>query len=490
VRSTKYQTWKHKLAALALGMLIVAAAEGVCRLAGWGQVDPMIDPYVSFSEIEPLFELNTDASQYQIRRERQPFFAPDHFAAQKGGNTFRVFCLGGSTVQGRPFSIQTAFSTWLRLGLESEYPDRTFEVVNGGGISYASYRLVPILTECLDYQPDLIVLCTGHNEFLEDRTYNSVKNWNAPLGQIARSASKLHMYRSLARLVSDRVQVDASRPILKREVDALLDYQRGLEVYHRDDAWRAGVVAHFEQNLRRMIRIADDAKVPMLVLAPPSNLKDCPPFKSEPTANLTSATVAKRDSLTAEAEGRRKIAPWETAQLLTQASALDPKNAGIHFALGHSQLAVSNLSSARDSLSLALETDICPLRMLAAMRSEMRGICKETATRFIDLQSFFETTEDTRILGTGILVDHIHPSVRGHQLIANRITEEMNGWLLPALAPSDHNWKEARSQAYEEHLKSLDDLYYAHGQQRLENLKYWTEGRADGLPIELHTPAR
>ena len=44
-------------------------------------------------------------------------------------------------------------------------------MINCGGVSYASYRLGPILDEVLGYEPDLIMLYTGHNEFLEARTY-------------------------------------------------------------------------------------------------------------------------------------------------------------------------------------------------------------------------------------------------------------------------------------------------------------------------------
>ena len=63
--------------------------------------------------------------------------------------------LGGSTVQGRPFSIETAFSTWLELSLTAADPSRIWQVVNCGGVSYASYRLAPIVDESSCYKPDL-----------------------------------------------------------------------------------------------------------------------------------------------------------------------------------------------------------------------------------------------------------------------------------------------------------------------------------------------
>ena len=78
---------------------------------------------------------------------------------------------------GRPYTVETAFSSWLQLFLQYADPSKKWEVVNCGGVSYASYRLVPILEEVLEnYTPDLVILYTGQNEFLEDRTYAHLKN--------------------------------------------------------------------------------------------------------------------------------------------------------------------------------------------------------------------------------------------------------------------------------------------------------------------------
>ena len=49
---------------------------------------------------------------------------------------------------------------------------RTWEVINAGGISYASYRVALVVKELAAYAPDLFVVYSGHNEFLERRTYS------------------------------------------------------------------------------------------------------------------------------------------------------------------------------------------------------------------------------------------------------------------------------------------------------------------------------
>ena len=107
-----------------------------------------------------------------------------------------------------------------------------------------------------------------------------------------------------------------SRTILKNEVDALLDYRRGVEAYHRDDNWRSGILEHFRENLQRMIKIAGDNGVPILVLAPPVNLRDCPPFKSQPTGNLETTRKAECDRLRAEAVTNSDSSPRTAAHLL------------------------------------------------------------------------------------------------------------------------------------------------------------------------------
>ena len=48
--------------------------------------------------------------------------------------------------------------------------------------------------------------------------------------------------------------------------------------------WQADVIAHFEYNLRRIVRIADEAGVPLLFVSPVSNLQFAP-FKSEHRAD-------------------------------------------------------------------------------------------------------------------------------------------------------------------------------------------------------------
>src|SRR6476620_3378895 len=113
-RST-VRTWLFRGLAVLLGLSVFAVAEAACVLFNVGSKVPDEDPFVGFSQVYPLFVLDENGEHYQTAKSRLSFFAPDSFPAVKQPGTFRVFCLGGSTVQGEPFSIETAFSTWLEL---------------------------------------------------------------------------------------------------------------------------------------------------------------------------------------------------------------------------------------------------------------------------------------------------------------------------------------------------------------------------------------
>ena len=467
-----------RLGAILMGLLFLALVELTVRLAVPSPPVNIEDPFVSFHRLSPLFTADATGTRFETARERLTAFCPQSFAAEKKPQTLRIFCLGGSTVQGRPYSVQTSFTTWLELNLRAARPGVNSEVINCGGISYASYRLVPIMQELLEYSPDLFIIYTGHNEFLEDRTYEHLKNKPRVLIRTHRTLLNLRIYNHAHHLLSQHMgrstpAEHSPKTILDPEVQARLDFQEGLKSYHRDHAWRKYIIEHFYHNLETMVRMSRAANVPVILVNPVSNLKDCPPFKSEHGSDLSDAQIQRVIELHKQAGELGWSQAYEKLSLLEQAVAIDSQHASLLFLLGKCNEHIGRFSQAKEWFIKAKEEDICPLRILEPMHEIIHEVADRYKVPLVDVRRLTEQRTTGGIAGNEWLLDQVHPNITGHRLIADALYEVMenNGMVQ---TPAD--WRTRRNQLCEQHLASLDDAYYARGEARLKRLAEWSRG--------------
>ena len=436
------------------------------------------DPYVSFSGLSPLFVLNEENARFETAEGRLDFFPRQSFSAAKDPKTLRIFSLGGSTVQGRPYSVESSFTTWLALNVNAARPGMGCEVVNCGGISYASYRLVPILRELLAHEPDLFIIYTGHNEFLEDRTYRDLKRMPRLLTRAHRALLSLSSYSHAYQLLSiHRAQSkdthQSEKAVLPAEVLARLDFQDGLKSYHRDEAWRQGTISHFRHNLDRMIRMCTNAGVPVILVNPVSNLKDCPPFKSEYTPGLSDDRKRRVLELYGQAQELDWSDTYGKIRLLERAVSIDSRHAGLLYMLGKCYARLGRWVEARKWFTLAKEQDICPLRILEPMHEAIRDIGVQYQVPVVDVNALIKERTEGGVPGNEWLLDHVHPSIAGHQLIADAIYDAMEDM---ELLRTPAGWRADREDLWRDHLLSLGSVYYARGVDRLKSLNVWSRG--------------
>jgi len=284
------------------------------------------DPYVGFSSYLPLFveERQPDGTvRYATAQNKFRLFNPQSFPKVKAPGTYRIFTVGGSTTHGRPYDDATSFGGWLREYLRAADPERNWEVINAGGVSYASYRVALLMEELIEYSPDLFIVYSGHNEFLEERTYGDVRSMPAPVQRLgtlaARSRAATVVKNGIEALTSGKPEQPAGQTLLQSEVVTLLDDSVGPSAYERDEELQEQVIEHFRYNLVRMIDVARSAGAEVLLISPASNLRSASPFKSEHREGLTEAKMNRwlelhRQSQQMLAEqdpghGRRSIRP-------------------------------------------------------------------------------------------------------------------------------------------------------------------------------------
>lgn len=463
-----------RVVALLIGVLPFPLLEiglRICNVASPEQID---DPLVGFSKVQRLFELNEDAGKYRTSRSRELFFGVQEFAGNKPQNGYRIFCLGGSTVRGRPFEPDSAFSKWLELELSSCDSDRTFESVNCGGLSYASYRLRVLLEEVLQYEPDLIVLCTGHNEFLEDRTYSSLKERTAARAWIEDRASSLHIVNAVRHVLArddDTAESTSERTVLEEEVNARLDDPTGYSSYHHDPEWQSGVLTHFDLSVRTMIRMCEAAGVPVVLVLPGANIRDNAPFKSEHPADLTAdqelAWQRAFDDGEAEDDPELALGHFRIAESIDDGYAL------LSFRMARCLDRLGRYFDARHLYHKAKDDDVCPLRILGVTCDILKSVAEDTDTPLVDARRLFMDSSPNEIPGSDWYTDHVHPTIYGHQLIAREIVDVMRheGHLQTAT-----RWNaDARRAVYESHLNDLGPAWLANGRRRVGWLESWAQ---------------
>ncbi len=223
---SRKRRWSFRLTAIALGLLPFLVLELTLRVLQIPSRPAAADPFVDLDNLQPLFTLDRNKQRYSISSDRLHLFKPTGFSEDKEKSSYRVFALGGSTTQGEPFSTETAFPKWLEINLQLASRNKDIEVINCGGLSYASYRVLAILREVLTYSPDLIVVYTGHNEFLEARDYEGYQSTKLDkfLRQHATRLQTVQLLRSWFYGPAERSEMVVDNPTtLPREVDALLD---------------------------------------------------------------------------------------------------------------------------------------------------------------------------------------------------------------------------------------------------------------------------
>lgn len=403
--------------------------EGSLALLGIHPVTADSDPYVGFQSYFPLFRATADG-RYETAPNKLQLFNRQAFPERKGGKAVRIFTVGGSTTYGRPFDDTTSFTGWLRTYLGAAAPGVDWQVVNAGGISYASYRVAKLLEELVEYEPDVVIVYTGNNEFLERRTYSRL--FAEPK---AVTGTKLVLQRSrtwaLGRHLAEWRRHRAEQTYqMTGEVQELLDTSAGLDLYHRDDAFREQVLDHFRYNLERMVQLARGAGAKVIFVTVPVNLRSFAPFKSEHGEELSAAQRQRCGEL--QATARRALTagdPDAALSAATEAVELDPRDADDHFVLGQVLTALGRNEEAGTELRRAVIEDVCPLRALPSINRAIRDTAQRDAVALVDFEAVLEDRTETtlghRNPGDEVFMDHVHPTVRTHGLLGRALLDQL-----------------------------------------------------------------
>ncbi len=121
--------------------------------------------------------LNPDASRrYFSNQENATTGNIEPFKKKKDPGTLRIFVLGESTTIGYPYFHNGSFHRWLQYRLMRTFPDRNFEIINLSLTAVNSYTVLGFAKEVVNYEPDAVLIYSGHNEYYGALGVGSTEN--------------------------------------------------------------------------------------------------------------------------------------------------------------------------------------------------------------------------------------------------------------------------------------------------------------------------
>jgi len=418
--------WKKILFAT----LVVGAFFSVIELLLWSVgVETLIqreDPFRGFSGLLTVFQ--RDGEVYRTRRATVGnTFNDQSFLAEKPAGGLRIFCLGGSSSYGFPWGAEVAFTSIVGELLAVSHPELNVEAVNVSGVSYAMHRLNIVADELLHYDPDLFIIYSGHNEFVEPAFFNALKRRSRLRTGLEYVLAQTRLYSCLWS-VFDRRGEKKSFPI--DDLDSRVRRQDHTHVYSPQE--KEEIVAEYRWRLERLVRRAQQAGVRVILSTVPCNQRGWRPEASGTTAALNDEDRTAWSE--AFGSGKRELdgGNLEAARAdLERAAGLAPGHAETQFLVGKTYDALGRWDDARGAYKLACDADASPVRRISGINDAIRAVASEREALLADIEDLFEKHSEHGLVGFHLIEDYVHPTREGHELIAQHIWEALErcGWL-------------------------------------------------------------
>ena len=352
---------------------------------------------------------------FEVRSEHGSLHAELLEAARAAGvaaDGYNVYYLGGSTMLGVPYAPRMSLPQIVEQVLGGRVAGRALHSVNlgrsGRDLLYALQRLEHVLSHRNVFHPSLIVLYSGHNEFLDFGFKPPPYAFLEPAWYSISRRS--HLFRLL------RIRFAAP---YRLEIDE----RRRLDVAPFSPETREEVIRAYRARLARVVARAQEAGLPLIISTAASNLADWAPNRSVLCEGVDAERfVALLDSAsTAEAAGD-EIGAIERAR---EARALCPHFAELEYRLGRALERQGDRAGAAEAYWRAVDADAFPIRAGTDINQAIRALADEPGVRVIDAVAVLGSLSQRAAPGYELFIDAHHPRVQGYLSIGRAIAAAM-----------------------------------------------------------------
>ena len=432
-----------RVTAALMVLLLLSITEGVLRILDipkHGKLFHHMDGMTQFSRGAALRYFSAGADNI-------PEAYPETFNHPKKEGFIRIICLGGSTMAGYPYSYNGTLPSLIRDALLQRNETLRVEVLNFAIPAVGSYTVRDLCRHSLEYEPDIIVIYTGHNEFYGALGGASTqKIADKRFIQLHLRLQDLHLYRLLWHgmgfILRSGFKESRAPTLMARMVDR--------SVIRTDSQLYKRTLEQFSRNIEALYAMCA-GKTELIFCEVVSNLRDQPPFESYDV-------------------------PYEQMYHFAD-SAASPSDSSISgreiFDEARYEENNGDYGKARVLYGLSRDLDGLRFRASSELNDTLRTITQRFMGHLVHLESIFAERSIFVSPGYDLFIDHLHPNHHGYLIMAEVISykiEETLGELgtYPQMLWEDYKRQECEEMAL---VTPLDQAIAVDKIRRLMN--YW-----------------
>lgn len=370
----------------AVPVVLLLLLEFGLRVAGFGSVEPLFLPSTSYPG---YLEANgTVARRFVSDPTAPPITKIDavFFRREKRTGALRFVVQGGSTAAGFPYGRFASLAGMLNDRLRLDFPEREVEVISTAMSAVNSYTLLDFAAEIAAIEPDVVLVYAGHNEYLGLLGVGSAfsVSGSQSLNRAFLALRGLRIFQGLRRVLSSLRAAEGAR-VVDEDVTLMARVVGESEIELDSELFRRGV-SQFRDNMSGLLAVYQRRGIPVMLGTLVSNEGDHWPFLS-------------RD------DGERSAKDY-------YARGLELESAG-------------DYPAARAAFREAKERDLLRFRAPEAMNEVIRELSAQYGAVLVDVQAAFAAASPHGIVGNELMLEHLHPNVRGYALLADQFYEAL-----------------------------------------------------------------
>ena len=288
------------------------------------------------------------------------------------------------------------------------------------------HRLNLVVQELVKYEPDVLIIYSGHNEFIEYDFYRALRERNRATTRLIHAVSQLRISGALHSLLANEKTKETSA-----------GKRFGMVVDRADKIWdipaeKAAVVESYRDGLTQLIRVAHDNGSKVLVATVPGNLRDWRPQQSIVGHFVDDSTRTRWNEAYAAGQSYVQAADHRDAVVaLGKALQLAPEHADTHFLLGRAYEGLGQWEQSRQAYQRAVDYDASPIRGVSEINRAIREVTSQEGALLVDIESTFTENSAHGLISFDLIEDYVHPSSEGHTQIAWNLWRSIAeaGWI-------------------------------------------------------------